>query len=75
MSIHTTDTGLHRVIVRGFIFLCVSLGLSGCAAGPIAGVAVSLVSGTVTAAADVTSSVVGTVVDVAIPDSDKETEE
>jgi len=62
-----------RGLIRGFVFALFALTLSGCAVGSVAGAAVSLVSGTVTAAADVTSSVVGGVADAVTPDSDGET--
>jgi len=75
MSFESICKGPHRGLIRGPIFLLLAVSLSGCAVGTIAGAAVSLASGTLTAAADVTSSVVGTVVDVAIPDSDPETTE
>lgn len=68
-------TGSSRGLGRGFVFVLLALSLSGCAVGPIAGAAVSLVSGTVTAAADVTSSVVGGAVDIVTPDKNQETSE
>ena len=75
MSIMNIILEPKRGLVRGFVFALFALTLSGCAAGSVAGAAVSLVSGTVTAAADVTSSVVGGVSDAVTPDSDSETTE
>jgi hypothetical protein len=75
MSIVSIYNDRKRGLVRGFIFAAFALSLSGCALGPVGGAAISLASGTLTAASDITSSVVGTAVDVAVPDNAKETTE
>ncbi len=58
MSIKSVHAGSTRGLYRCGIFALLAISLSGCAAGPIAGAAVSLASGTLTAASDVTSNVV-----------------
>ncbi len=75
MSIMNIILEPKRGLIRGFVFTLFALTLSGCAVGSVAGAAVSLVSGTVTGAAEVTSSVVGGVADAVTPDSDSETTE
>jgi len=75
MSIVSIYNDKKRGLIRGFIFSVFAISLSGCALGPIGGAAISLASGTLTAASDITSSVVGTAVDVAVPDSAKEATE
>lgn len=79
MSIESIHTGSKidskRGLTRGFVFCLLALSLSGCAAGPIAGAALSLASGTLTAASDVTSNAVGSAVDVVSPDNKQETTE
>lgn len=61
-----------RIFIRGLIFASLAAQLSGCAVGTVAGAAVSVASGTLTAAADITSSVVGGAVDIVTPDSNSE---
>jgi len=73
MSMLSINTGSKRKLARGFIFLGLAVSLSGCALGPIGGAAISLASGTLTGAADITSSVVGGAVDTVSPDGSPET--
>tara|TARA_R110002110_G_scaffold58618_1_gene166661 strand:+ start:168 stop:380 length:213 start_codon:yes stop_codon:yes gene_type:complete len=70
MSVVRIYTGSKSGLARAFIVTIFAITLSGC----VAGAAVSLATGTLTAAADVTSSVVGGVADVVVPDSDQNTE-
>ena len=70
MVIETFRNAPLRTLFRGLIFAGLAVHLSGCAVCTIAGAAVSVASGTLTAAADVTSSVVGGAVDIVTPDSE-----
>ena len=73
MSMLSISTGSKNGLTRSFIFSIIALSLSGCALGPIGGAALSLASGTMTAASDITSNVVGSAVDATAPDSGKDT--
>lgn len=75
MDIESIYNRSKRKLARGFSLSILALALSGCAGGPIVGAAVSLASGTLTAASDITSNVVGTAVDVATPDSKSDSTE